>query len=144
MEGLYLARVEDTVDKTKCGRVKIRIPSLHGDMPIGALPYAKGCFQGNGYDAGSMVVPMVGSYVWVMFEGGDVNKPVYLGTSIGALNKQVKKYKTAYGKEIIQPIGSFEAPTVGYETDSNGIVLKDQQGNPIKIEAYDADGNPEF
>lgn len=84
--GLYRARVEYTLDPAKRGRVKVRIPSIHGIpgqtptyLETMDLPWAEPCFLFAGPDMGQFVVPLAGSTVYVMFEAGDPNKPVYIG-----------------------------------------------------------------
>lgn len=90
--GNYRAKVLSTTDPLNLGRVKCEIyPMLIGEVtargltgiegvPLAALPYAVpayplfvGAKAGNGF----WTVPEVGSYVWVFFEGGDINQPVY-------------------------------------------------------------------
>lgn len=93
LPGLYRARVEDINDPAKIGRVRIRVPQCHG-VPTGELsdtsikakdlPWAYPCTPyGGGFDHGSFIVPEVGDMVWVVFESGNPNQPVYLGGVYG-------------------------------------------------------------
>jgi len=89
--GFYRARVELTRDPKKQGRVKIRIPHMHGILPdeggdeercfrTSELPWAMpGDFSCAGYDYGQHMVPHVGTFVWVGFEAGDPDQPIYFG-----------------------------------------------------------------
>ncbi|HEX5687848.1 MAG TPA: phage baseplate assembly protein V [Ideonella sp.] len=76
--GKYRGAVVDNQDPDKRGRVKVSVPALLGDQTSDwALP----CFPCGGLQAtGWFWVPQVGAQVWVEFEGGDVNYPVWTGT----------------------------------------------------------------
>lgn len=98
--GLYRARVESNLDPLHLGRIKARIPQLHGipsnqnptALSNEALPWAFPItLTGTGYNHGSCVVPETGDYVFIMFENGDRNSPVYLGGCFGIPNN-VKEY----------------------------------------------------
>lgn len=86
--GVYLGIVEDTSDPQGIGRIRVRIPVLHGIQNAGsvsflstsALPWAERCapFYG-GYDMGSYAIPPIGTSVFTLFIGGDPNHIVYIG-----------------------------------------------------------------
>lgn len=98
INGIYRARVESNLDPLHLGRVKCRVPQLHG-IPGGdsaldndGLPWAYPItLTGTGYNHGSCVVPETGDYVFVMFENGDRNSPVYMGGCYG-IPTQGKEY----------------------------------------------------
>ncbi len=102
--GFYRARVELTRDPKKLGRVKIRIPHLHGFLPdeggnperyyhTSELPWAMpGDFSCAGYDYGQHMVPHVGTFVWVAFEAGDPDRPIYFGGIPYQESDESKKY----------------------------------------------------
>lgn len=107
--GVVKAIVIDTEDPDGLGRVKIQIPSYHGNTEdLDRLPWAQVCVTRvptnglNGlsnylentdgivdaitnidnYDqlsADISVGPMKGDVVWVIFEGGDINYPLVIG-----------------------------------------------------------------
>lgn len=80
--------VENSSDPLMLGRVQVRIPALHR-LPTDTdasyisdidLPWARpGIFNGAGNDLGQFLPPIPGTRVWVVFEDGDPDKPVYLG-----------------------------------------------------------------
>ena len=82
----YRAIVVSNDDPMHIGRVKIRIPSLHGSDPSqthyvadSSLPYAfPGVMQGAGYHEGQYLLPSKGHVVWVSFEYGTDNF-IYFG-----------------------------------------------------------------
>ncbi|WP_419813181.1 phage baseplate assembly protein V [Bacterioplanoides sp.] len=75
--GKYRAFVVDTADPEKRGRVRLRIPSVLGDAEsswaLPCVPFA----GGSGY--GWFAVPPLDSQLWVEFEEGDINRPIWVG-----------------------------------------------------------------
>ena len=67
--GLYQAVVVDAVDPSKRRRVKVAAPA-HMAVERWALPCASPGTQG---------VPPQGAAVWIMFEEGDPDRPVWMG-----------------------------------------------------------------
>jgi len=75
--GIHRALVVDANDPLERGRLLLRIPSLTGDATYWALP----CFApGAGSVPGAGGLPGAGKVVWVLFEGGDLELPVWLGS----------------------------------------------------------------
>lgn len=96
--GLYRGVVLDNNDDKKLCRLRVSIPQVYGpEAKISELPWANPCFPfvgGNAKDNdevlaphGMIYIPTVKSTVWVMFEGGNINFPVWIGTWIG--NKDI-------------------------------------------------------
>jgi hypothetical protein len=73
--GVYRAVVVDNVDPLKQQRLKVRIPEVSPGVDQWAMPCTSG---------GQTVLPSVGATVWVMFEGGQADRPVWLGVLPGA------------------------------------------------------------
>lgn len=75
--GVYRAEVVDNTDSDNKGLIKIRCPAV-GDQPgVAREAYPMMPFAGAGY--GLKFVPPKGSYVWVEFERGKLDMPVYRG-----------------------------------------------------------------
>lgn len=68
--GIYRGVVMSTEDSLRHGRVQVQVPAVSGTALAWALPCQP---------AGHPEVPKVGSGVWVMFEGGDPSRPVWMG-----------------------------------------------------------------
>jgi uncharacterized protein involved in type VI secretion and phage assembly len=68
--GLYRAIVVDVADPLKKRRVRVRVPDAST-----STVWARACVP-----AGSRTQPAAGSMVWVMFENGDPDYPVWIGT----------------------------------------------------------------
>lgn len=77
--GFYRGEVVDAQDPMKAGRVKIRVFSVLDDVLIDYIPWAimADPFMGGQAGFGGFFVPDMGSHVWVFFEQGDPEQPVY-------------------------------------------------------------------
>jgi hypothetical protein len=74
--GKYRGLVLVNVDPQNQGRIKAVVPEVLGVVPTNfCLP----CTPYAGALAGFFTVPMVGAGVWIEFEAGDVNRPVWTG-----------------------------------------------------------------
>ncbi|WP_426959882.1 phage baseplate assembly protein V [Muricoccus radiodurans] len=71
--GLYRASVVNNADPLSQGRVQVSVPSVSGGGGQWALP----CRPPQ---AGRQPpTPQIGAAAWVMFEGGDPSRPVWMG-----------------------------------------------------------------
>ncbi len=105
----YRAEVISNQDPKMFGRVQITIPDLlmqkgsGNDNWLWAYP-ANSSFGGGNTNmsggaqlAGSMIVPVVGQWVWVFFENDNPNRPYYIG-ALNISNQQVPP-ETAQGSQ---------------------------------------------
>ena len=74
--GIYRATVVLNIDPMQMGRISVIVPDVGSVTPstwaMPSVPIA-------GKQAGVYVVPQIGSGVWVQFEGGDPDYPVWTG-----------------------------------------------------------------
>lgn len=75
--GKYRALVVDINDPEKRGRIKVKCPAIFGTSISG---WCEVCLPTVTEDRIDFQVPSVDSQVWIEFERGDVNKPVYSGS----------------------------------------------------------------
>jgi len=74
--GKYRGVVTDNLDPLMIGRVRARVPDVMGDRDSGwALP----CAAFGGDQMGFFAVPAVGAGVWIEFEHGDPDHPIWAG-----------------------------------------------------------------
>ncbi len=74
--GKYRGFVVDNQDPENLGRIKLKVPSLLGETVSGwALP----CVPFAGIDQGLYLIPEIDSQIWVEFEAGDLNLPIWTG-----------------------------------------------------------------
>ncbi len=74
--GKYRGTVENNVDPLQQGRVQVLVPAVLGD---GRLSWAMPCAPYAGPQVGLFTVPPVGANVWVEFEAGDPDHPIWTG-----------------------------------------------------------------
>lgn len=70
--GKHKAIVFDINDPEKRGRIKVKCPSVIGDA---TSAWCEALVIGN-----DLHIPKVGDGVWVEFEQGDINSPIYVGS----------------------------------------------------------------
>jgi uncharacterized protein involved in type VI secretion and phage assembly len=67
--------VRDNRDPEKLGQLEVEVPSVLGETTRWALP----CVPYAGPQVGWFALPPVGANVWVEFEGGDPEHPIWSG-----------------------------------------------------------------
>jgi uncharacterized protein involved in type VI secretion and phage assembly len=79
--GKYRGTVLDNIDPLQTGRLLVQVPDVGGELPsTWALP----CLPFAGPGSGFYAVPPIGSIVWVEFEQGDPDYPVWTGCFWGS------------------------------------------------------------
>jgi uncharacterized protein involved in type VI secretion and phage assembly len=74
--GKYRGTVSNNVDPERKGRIQAEVPDVLGSSPSSwALP----CVPFAGTQSGFFVVPTVGAGVWIEFEQGDPDYPIWVG-----------------------------------------------------------------
>jgi Type VI secretion system/phage-baseplate injector OB domain len=98
--GKYRGKVENNVDPQQMGRLQVSVPAvLASSTENWALP----CMPFAGQGVGLFAVPPIGANVWVEFEGGNSDHPIWTGCFWTAKNQvpatpalaEVKVFKTA-------------------------------------------------
>lgn len=80
--GKYRGVVINNIDPLQKGRVMVQVPDVLG---LGISTWAMPCVPIAGTQAGVYVVPAIGSGVWVEFEGGNTDYPVWVGGFWGSV-----------------------------------------------------------
>jgi hypothetical protein len=74
--GKHRGQVANNLDPMQQGRLQVSVPSVLGD---GRLSWAMPCVPYAGAGVGFFMIPPVGANVWVEFEAGDTNFPIWSG-----------------------------------------------------------------
>ena len=121
--GKYRGVVTDVDASTM--RIKASVPSV---LPNGGTGWCMPCVPYAGPQVGFVMLPEVGSGVWIEFEGGDVSYPVWVGMywSSGDIPSQA----SATVKSIITTAGS-----IAMDDDAGSITLTDAQQNTVVLDS---------
>lgn len=79
--GKYRGVVTNNVDPMQIGRIQVQVADVLG---VGISSWAMPCVPFAGKQSGVYVVPRVGEGVWVEFEQGDQDFPIWVGGFWGA------------------------------------------------------------
>ena len=79
--GKYRGLVLNNIDPMQLGRLMVQVPDAGGVMPgTWAMP----CVPIAGIQNGMFALPMIGSGVWIEYEQGDIDHPVWVGCFWGS------------------------------------------------------------
>src|SRR5260370_4658712 len=79
--GKYRGTVLQNVDPMQMGRIQVIVPDVSAVLPSS---WAMPCVPIAGKQMGSYFVPQIGSGVWVEFEQGDSDYPIWTGCFWGS------------------------------------------------------------
>jgi uncharacterized protein involved in type VI secretion and phage assembly len=74
--GVYRGTVVINVDPLQIGRIQATVPDVSGLTPT---TWAMPCIPVAGKQMGTFFVPQIGAGVWIQFEAGDPDRPVWTG-----------------------------------------------------------------
>lgn len=73
--GKYRGKVLDNIDPMIMGRLLVAVPNV----PMNEVNWAMPCVPYAGPQVGFYAMPPIGANIWVEFEGGDINYPIWVG-----------------------------------------------------------------
>ena len=135
--GKYRGLVIENIDPEQIGRIMVQVPDVLGETPSS---WAMPCVPAAGIQSGCFIVPPIGSQVWVEFEQGDPDYPIWTGGFWG-LVADVPVFATAppaippgqnivlqtTGQNMIMVSDAPPTPATG------GIVIKSVSGAMIVV-----------
>lgn len=74
--GKYQGTVINNIDPLRLGRVQVIVPDVGGLSPS---TWAKPCVPIGGLQMGMYLIPSINAGVWVEFENGDPDYPIWVG-----------------------------------------------------------------
>ena len=142
-QGKYRGVVTDNNDPLMKGRLRARVPDVYGEHESGwampSVPYA-------GEGVGLFLIPPVDASVWIEFENGDPDYPIWSGCfwAEGEVPAQPAVPQMKVLKTDVGTITLDDAPGAGgitIETQAGmkvaitatGIEINDGQGGSIKL-----------
>ena len=80
--GKYRGTVLNNIDPMQIGRVQVQVPDVANVIPSS---WAMPCFPVTGKQMGMWAIPQIGTGVWVEFEQGDPDHPIWSGCWFGSV-----------------------------------------------------------
>ena len=125
--GKYRGTVTNNTDPMRRGRLMVQVPAVMGETAVWAMP----CVPYAGDGVGFFALPDVGAGVWVEFEAGNVDHPIWAGCfwadgqidSADAVST-VKFFKTT-------------AMTIRIDDTTGELLIENQAGSSIKLSAME-------
>lgn len=131
--GKYRGVVLNNVDPLQQGRLQIQVPDVAGLVPTS---WAMPCVPLAGLQNGMMALPVIGSGVWVEFEQGHADHPIWVGCFWGSA-AEVPALALATPPGL--PAITFQTPLQNGMTISDlpgptgGIMLKSATGATLIV-----------
>jgi Type VI secretion system/phage-baseplate injector OB domain len=118
--GKYRGTVIENIDPLQIGRVLVQVPDVLGETPSS---WAMPCVPAAGIESGIFVVPPIASEVWVEFEQGDPDYPIWTG---GFWGTAADVPVLALAPPAIPPGQNIVLQTTG----ENSLILSDAPPTP--------------
>lgn len=127
--GKYRGTVVNNVDPYSLGRIQASVP----DVLDGITSWAEPCLPLGGKGMGIFAVPPVGAGVWIEFEQGDPDYPIWVGCFWGNSSELPSP-----ARNNPPPISSITLQTLGQNvvivSDKDGVKLQIKSGASITID----------
>jgi uncharacterized protein involved in type VI secretion and phage assembly len=114
--GKYRGKVLNNVDPQQIGRLLVQVSDVSGLTPSS---WAMPCFPISGTQMGAYMIPQIGAGVWIEFEQGDPDHPIWSGCWFGS----------AADVPALALAGNPASPNIVLQTTlQNSIVVSDLPG----------------
>ncbi len=120
--GKYRGTVVNNVDPELRGRIQVQVPDVSNVM---VSSWAMPCFPVGGMQTGIFAIPPIGAGVWVEFEQGDPDYPIWTGCFFGTAAEVPSMVQAA-------PPGSL--PIVLQSIAQNKIIISSTPVDGIRLE----------
>lgn len=131
--GKYRGMVINNVDPMQMGRLMVQVPDISGLIPS---TWAMPCFAVTGKQMGTWWLPQIGAGVWVEFEQGDADYPIWSGCWFGSAAEVpalALAAPPAVPNFVIQTQGQNTIMVSDLPGPTGGILLKTLTGAMISI-----------
>lgn len=124
--GKYRGVVTDVDAATM--RIKASVPAV---LPGTSTGWCEACVPYAGPNVGFVMLPDVGSGVWIEFEGGDVSAPIWTGCYWR--RSEVPASASATVKSIVTSAGSL-----AFDDDAGSVTLSDGSDDGLTLDGSSA------
>jgi uncharacterized protein involved in type VI secretion and phage assembly len=131
--GKYRATVLNNIDPMQMGRLMVQVPDVSNVIPSS---WAMPCLPFAGIQNGFYVVPAIGSGVWVEFEQGNSDYPIWVGCYWGSaadVPALALAAPPAIQQVVVQTVQMNTLVLSDAPGPTGGIILKSTSGAMIAI-----------
>jgi uncharacterized protein involved in type VI secretion and phage assembly len=131
--GKYRGTVVNNADPMQQGRIQAMVPDVTGPIPS---TWAMACVPITGKQSGIWALPQIGTGVWIEYEQGDPNYPIWSGCWWGsAAEPPALALAAAPGVPsiVLQTQGQSTVMISDVPGAAGGILLKTRTGAMISI-----------
>ncbi len=131
--GKYRGVVVDNIDPLRLGRVLVQVPKAMG---AGETRWAMPCVPVAGHQSGIFVLPQVGAPVWVEFEQGEPDLPIWVGgywVDPAELPSLAQAGQGVAPELVLQTPGQNAVVISDVPGPDGGVVLRTQSGAMIAV-----------
>ena len=130
--GKYRGVVTDVNDPLMTGRMQAKVPDVMGDEESGwALP----CAPFGGQQMGFFALPAVGAGVWIEFEHGDPDYPIWAGCWWGSAAEVPPLLLAPPYKKVMVVTEGGHTVTLDDTPGIGGITLETSTGQKVVLSA---------
>lgn len=131
--GKFRGTVLDNIDPLQIGRIMVQVPDVSNILPS---TWAMPCLPFTGIQSGFYAVPEIGSGVWIEFEQGDSDYPIWVGCYWGTAADVPSLALAAppgIAQVVVQTTGQNTVLVSDVPGPTGGILLKTASGAFISI-----------
>lgn len=131
--GKYRGTVVNNVDPKNEGRLIVNVPDVLGIPPSS---WAMPCLPFTGKQMGMWAIPQIGAGVWVEFEQGNIDYPIWTGcyfNQTGEVPGLALLAPPAAPNFVVQSQGQNTLMISDIPGPTGGIILKSRSGASITI-----------
>lgn len=133
--GKYRGTVINNVDPMQMGRLMVQVPDVSNVLPS---TWAMPCLPFAGIQSGMYAIPAIGSGVWIEFEQGNSDYPIWVGCFWGSA-AEIPALALAgppgVQSVVLQTTGQNTLMISDVPGPTGGILLKSNTGAMIAINA---------
>lgn len=130
--GKYRGVVTDVNDPLLVGRIKATVPDVLGDQESG---WAMPCAPFGGSQAGFFSLPLVDAGVWIEFEHGDPDYPIWSGCWWGSAAEVPPLMLAPPYKKLMVVTEDGQTVTLDDTPGVGGITLETSGGQKLSLSA---------
>lgn len=131
--GKYRGLVLDNVDPLQTGRLLVQVPDVTNVLPSS---WAMPCLPFAGIQSGFFAVPQIGSTVWVEFEHGNPDYPIWTGCfweTVAQVPALALAAPPGLQQIVLQTVAQNTLLISDVPGPSGGILLKSSTGALISV-----------